>query len=250
MPESTRVFHNSGFQKAQIAFELAKEKKLANIFVVEKHPLSLRWNHWINFPLLSVMVVSGLAIYWANDAYISAAWLESIGLGGRLGLGMSWHFAFAILFALNGILYAFFLLKTRHYRYLSPDRDSFKEGLHVALHDLGLKKYRKLPEQRKYNAAQRLTYTGVFFLGVVATLSGFAIYKPLQLNWLLALCGGYEAARLEHFIAMVLFVAFFIVHIGQVIRAGWANFSSMITGFEPVVEIEREVADESESTTA
>ncbi|CAN5670469.1 cytochrome b/b6 domain-containing protein [soil metagenome] len=222
------------------------------ISVVEKHPLSLRWNHWINFPLLSIMVVSGLAIYWANDAYIPGAWLESIGLGGHLGLAMSWHFVFAIFFALNGIAYAFFLVKTRHLRYLAPDRDSFKESIRVALHDLGFKKYALLPEQRKYNAAQRLTYSAVFFLGVVATLSGFAIYKPLQLNWLLALCGGYEAARFEHFAAMILFILFFVVHIGQVVRAGWRNFSAMITGVEVVspLDIRSEAEDESKSTTA
>lgn len=245
--------HNNCRQNAKFEIESAKRSSLAKVRVVEKHPLSIRWNHWINFPLLSVMIASGLAIYWANDVYIPAAWLESIGLGAHLASGMSWHFAFAGLFALNGVAYAFFLIKTRHFRYLTPDRESFREALHVVLHDLGVKKYRQLPVQKKYNAAQRLTYTGVFFLGVIATLSGFAIYKPLQLNWLLALCGGYEAARFEHFAAMILFLGFFVVHIGQVIRAGWVNFASMVTGFEVIgnerdVEVQREVRDEIEST--
>ena len=37
--------------------------------VVEKHPLAIRWFHWVNFPVLSLMTWSGLWIYWANDVY-------------------------------------------------------------------------------------------------------------------------------------------------------------------------------------
>ena len=35
----------------------------------KKHPLAIRWFHWINFPVLTVMIWSGLLIYWANDVY-------------------------------------------------------------------------------------------------------------------------------------------------------------------------------------
>jgi thiosulfate reductase cytochrome b subunit len=65
-------------------------------------------------------------------------------------------------------------------------------------------------------------------------LTGFAIYKPVQLNWLCAMLGGYEWARAEHFIITILFCLFFLVHIVQVILAGWNNFRGMITGFEVV----------------
>ncbi len=33
---------------------------------------------------------------------------------------------------------------------------------------------------------------------------------------------------------MILFVLFFVVHVIQVLLAGWNNFRSMITGFEVV----------------
>jgi thiosulfate reductase cytochrome b subunit len=209
------------------------------IKVVHKHPLPLRWNHWINFPLLTLMVISGLAIYWANPAYISADWLEKIGLGRRLATGLAWHFALAFVFILNGLLYFIFLLKTGHIRYLFPDRNSFKEALVVALHDFGFKKW-ALPAQVKYNAAQRVTYSGVFILGLLGAATGLAIYKPWQLNWLLSILGGYEAARLEHFIVMILFVLFFITHIIQVVRAGWNNFRAMISGVEVKTEEKHE----------
>jgi len=35
----------------------------------EKHKFATRWFHWINFPILSAMIFSGLLIYWANDIY-------------------------------------------------------------------------------------------------------------------------------------------------------------------------------------
>jgi hypothetical protein len=38
----------------------------------QKHPLAIRWFHWVNFPLLFLMIWSGLMIYWANDSIASA----------------------------------------------------------------------------------------------------------------------------------------------------------------------------------
>jgi thiosulfate reductase cytochrome b subunit len=217
-----------------------------NKVIVKKHPLSLRWNHWLNFPLLTLLTLSGLAIYWAYPAFfIPREWLKEIGLDHKLALGLGWHFALGLFFVFNGIFYSIFLLSTGHYRYLIPDLDSFKEAGAVILHDMGFKKI-PLPQQQKYNAAQRLSYSFVFVLGVMASATGLAIYKPAQLNFLLALLGGYKAARLEHFIIMILFLLFFVVHLLQVARAGWNNFRAMITGFE----IKAEVPSESESSSS
>ncbi|HEX7926499.1 MAG TPA: cytochrome b/b6 domain-containing protein, partial [bacterium] len=90
----------------------------------------------------------------------------------------------------------------------------------------------ELPPQGKFNAAQRIAYSAILAMGVVAVASGLAIYKPIQLGPLRALFGGYEGARLVHFLMAVGFVAFFLVHIAQVIRAGWNNFQAMVTGWE------------------
>jgi thiosulfate reductase cytochrome b subunit len=70
------------------------------------------------------------------------------------------------------------------------------------------------------------------FLGFASLLTGLAIYKPVQLNWLANLLGGYEAARFQHFLITVAFVGFFFIHIAQVIRAGWNGFAAMVTGLE------------------
>ena len=90
-------------------------------------------------------------------------------------------------------------------------------------------------------------------MGIGSLLTGLAIYKPVQLYWLCAMLGGYEWARAEHFILTILFSLFFVVHIIQVIFAGWNNFAGMIRGFEtkkiePVIEAEPE-APNSETET-
>jgi thiosulfate reductase cytochrome b subunit len=71
-------------------------------------------------------------------------------------------------------------------------------------------------------------------MGGCSLITGLAIYKPAQLHWLTAAVGGYEWARFEHFWLTMGYVGFFAIHIGQVIRAGWANFRSMVTGYDLV----------------
>ncbi len=69
-------------------------------------------------------------------------------------------------------------------------------------------------------------------MGAGSLLTGLAIYKPTQTHWLTTLCGGYEMARWLHFWLMMAFCGFFLVHVLQVILAGWNNFRSMISGYE------------------
>jgi thiosulfate reductase cytochrome b subunit len=215
---------------------------MANKKIIEKHPLAIRWLHWINFPVLGIMVWSGLLIYWANDVYrigwgdttilkfFPDSFNKALNLPYRLAEGMSFHFLFMWIFAINGIIYFFYLLFSKEYKLIFPNKKSLKEAWLVLLHDLHIKK--GLPPQKKYNAAQRIAYTGVIILGFFMLLTGLAIYKPVQFNLLCTVLGGYEWARAEHFIITILFCLFFLVHIIQVIIAGWNNFRGMVTGFE------------------
>ena len=198
--------------------------------------------HWVNFPLLTIMIWSGLRIYWANDVYdlsigswtfyefFPDGFYEPLGLNRKLAKGMAWHFTFGWLFAINGVLYGLYTLVTGEWRHLVPDRRSIKESFLVLAHDLYLRK--EAPPQGRYNAAQRLSYTGILILGAFAVLTGVAIYKPNQANLLTTIFGGYESARAIHFIITMAFIAFFVIHILQVIKAGWGNFFSMVTGYE------------------
>ncbi len=214
--------------------------------IIQKHPLAIRWLHWINFPLLTIMIWSGILIYWGNDVY-RLGWgdktilkffpdsiYKALHIPFRLAEGMSLHFFFMWFFAINGIIYFFYLLFSKEWKLIFPNKQSLKEAWLVILHDLHIKK--GLPPQKKYNAAQRIAYTGIIVLGFGIIVTGLAIYKPVQLHWLCYILGGYEWARIEHFIITILFCLFFLIHILQVILAGWKNFSSMITGFEIVKE--------------
>lgn len=210
--------------------------------IVKKHPLAIRWFHWVNFPILVVMIWSGLLIYWANDIYkigfgsttllkfFPNSFYKALNLKFRLAEGMAFHFVFMWIFFINGFLYVLYTLLSGQWRYLLPNKNSFKEAWQVLLHDLHLRK--STPLVKKYNGAQRIAYTAIIIMGLGSIITGLAIYKPVQLGWLLWLCGGYEAARIEHFILTIGYVLFFVIHLFQVIRAGWNNFRAMITGFE------------------
>ena len=207
-----------------------------------KHRLATRWFHWVNFPLLALMIWSGLWVYWANDIYrigigshtlfnfFPEKFYKAFGVEGHLAEGMAWHFFFMWLFVLNGFLYVAYTVLSGEWRYLVPNRQSFREAVLVALHDLHLWKG-DLP-QRKFNGAQQIAYTGVILMGFGSVATGLAIYKPVQFAWLDGLLGGYMAARFEHFLLALGYVGFFMIHIAQVIRAGWNNFRAMVSGYE------------------
>lgn len=223
----------------------------------KKHPLAIRWFHWINFPVLFIMIWSGILIYWANDIYevrigshtlfhFFPQWFYSkFSWESRLAEGMAWHFFFMWVFMLNGLLYVIYTAFSGEWRYLLPNRESAKEAIQVVLHDLHLRK-EPLPK-RKFNGAQQIAYTGVVLMGFGSLVTGLAIYKPVQFGWISAILNGglfgitgYTAARFVHFWLTMGYCAFFSVHIIQVIRAGWNNFRAMITGYEIVVEPTRE----------
>ncbi|MFN0138713.1 MAG: cytochrome b/b6 domain-containing protein [Pyrinomonadaceae bacterium] len=221
-----------------------------------KHSLATRWMHWINFPLLAMMIWSGLLIYWANPVYgirlfgyeqfsFFPAWFnEALGIPYRLAEGLQLHFFFMWLFAANGVIYVIYTIASGEWRAIVPVPSSLKRAARVALYDAHIVKQK--PAQGKYNDAQRIAYTSVIVMGAGSVLTGLAIYKPLQLAWLTALFGGYQWARWLHFWLTIMFVLFFVVHIVQVAIAGWRNFQSMITGHE-VVETDPTVIAEVKS---
>ena len=206
------------------------EPDVPQMKLVKKHPLAIRWMHWINFPVIMIMIWSGVLILWANDVYPTEAFAlkvpnrislsrkgvtavyptkeaedypvpakerYDIPLGFRLAEGQAWHFTLAWFFTLNGVAYVLYLLISGEWKHLLPRKESFGEAFKVVFHDLGL--YRKPLPPGKVNHAQRIAYTSVVAMGAGMVLTGLAIYKPAQLTGLANLLGGYQAARLEHF---------------------------------------------------
>jgi thiosulfate reductase cytochrome b subunit len=211
--------------------------------------------HWLNFPLLALMIWSGLMIYWADSdaSFLYPHRVYRVGIGGwtlfrlfpdgfyqRLGLtfslakGLSWHFFLMWFFMLNGVAYVIYTAVSGAWRDLLPGRGALRDAWHVVLHDLHLR--REMPTQGKYNAAQQIAYTLIVLAGGGSVITGLAIYKPVQLHWLTTLLGGYEMARWLHFWLTMGYVVFFVIHVVQVALAGWNNFRAMIAGFELVRE--------------
>lgn len=238
--------------------EAATPAEPAQRVAVLKHRRGSRWMHWINFPLLLIMIYSGLRIYKAEDVYafglfgwewfkwfpetrygigignwewFSFQFYDSLQLNRRLARGLAFHFNFAWLFTLNGLAFAIYTWRTGEWRELIPSRKHLKNVVLVVLHDLHLRKEAP-PNRGRYNEAQRVTYSLVLFLGFMAIWSGFAIFKPTQLSVLTWTLGGYTSARVIHFTVTILFVLFFFIHILQVARSGFRNFMSMVTGYE------------------
>jgi thiosulfate reductase cytochrome b subunit len=188
------------------------------------------------------MIWSGLLIYWSYDIYriglgqitlfhfFPDGIYSALKLDHRLAFGMALHFTFMWLFALNGLLYVLYTIVSGEWRELVPNVRSFREAIQVTLYDFGLAK--TLPPQGKYNAAQKIAYSAIIAMGCASILTGLAIYRPVQLSWLTSLLGGYQMARFEHFWLTMGYLGFFVIHIAQVIRAGWRNFQSIVTGVD------------------
>jgi thiosulfate reductase cytochrome b subunit len=173
------------------------------------HPLWVRVTHWINAVAIFVMVTSGWEIYNASPLF-GFTFPRTITIGGWLAGALLWHFAAMWLLVINGIIYvALGIVTGRFRRKLLPIRPrevvgDLKSALQGRLaHD----------DLSVYNAVQRLLYLGVILAGIVIVLSGLSIWKPVQMQELTALFGGYDAARYVHFFAMASIVGFVVVHV-------------------------------------
>lgn len=173
------------------------------------HPRWVRITHWINAIATFVMVGSGWEIYNASPLF-PFMFPKSITLGGWLAGALLWHFAAMWVLAINGLIYVVLGLVTgRFRRKLWPIRAS--EVMADAKAALTFQLSHQDPTI--YNAVQRLLYLGVILAGVVVVLSGLALWKPIQLQELATVFGGYEGARYVHFFAMAAIVGFLVLHV-------------------------------------
>jgi thiosulfate reductase cytochrome b subunit len=193
---------------------------------VRVHPLVVRITHWINALAVLVMVASGWRIYNASPLFESFTFPDALTLGGWLAGALQWHFAAMWLLALNGIIYLFYGIVSGHFR-----RKLLPISPRAVIHDISQALRGRLAHEdlSVYNAAQRAAYLALIVSFIVLILSGLAIWKPVQLQELAALMGGYEGARLLHFFAMSLVVFIVVVHVLMVALVP-RTFPTMITG--------------------
>ena len=172
-------------------------------------PAWVRIMHWINAVAVILMIMSGWQVYNASPLF-DFRFSSSITLGGWLGGALLWHFAAMWLLMVNGLVYLTLGFATgRFAKKLLPISPAgvisdTKAALTGKLsHD----------DLTRYNYVQKLLYAGIIVVGVVIVLSGLSIWKPVQLQYLTALFGGYDVARYVHFICMASIVAFLVIHV-------------------------------------
>ena len=173
-------------------------------------PAWVRVMHWINALAIILMIMSGWQIYNASPLFTSLRFSHSITLGGWLGGALLWHFAAMWLLTINGLVYVIVGFATGRFKSkLLP----ITPGGVISDTKAALTGKLSHDDLSKYNQVQKLLYAGIIIVGVVIVLSGLSIWKPVQLQWLTALFGGYDVARYVHFFCMSAIVAFLVIHI-------------------------------------
>jgi thiosulfate reductase cytochrome b subunit len=193
------------------------------------HPLVVRITHWLNVLAVLVLVLSGWRIYNAAPVFEWFRFPAGLTLGGWLAGALQWHFAAMWLLGLNGLVYLAYGITSGHFR-----RKLLPISPRAVLHDVGQALRGRLQHEdlSVYNAAQRAAYLALIAALVLIVLSGLAIWKPVQLQELTALMGGYEGARVVHFVCMAAIVLIVVVHVVMVALVP-RTLPTMITGRAP-----------------
>ncbi|OZI38506.1 thioredoxin reductase [Bordetella genomosp. 10] len=192
------------------------------------HTLPVRLTHWVNVYAMGCMFMSGWGIYNASPIF-PFTFPEWATLGGWLGAATIWHFAVMWLLVGNGLLYLLTGALDGHLR-----RDLFSVRAADVRRDVAAALRLRLGHRAgHYNAVQKAMYLGVLLLGLLLVLSGLAIWKPVQLQALTTLFGGFAAARVVHFLAMAGVALFVIVHVLMVLLVP-RTLPPMITGRAPL----------------
>jgi thiosulfate reductase cytochrome b subunit len=206
--------------------------------VVTIHPPIVRVAHWLNVAAIFMMVGSGWRIYNNVPIFHWLMFPEWFTLGGDPEItyhhngdtgfsnALLWHFAAMWLLVVNGVIYVTYgILGGRFRRKLLPlsPRAVFNDAVAALTfkldhHDISI-----------YNAVQKLLYLGVLCVLALVVVSGIAIWKPVQFHWLTALLGGFQGARLVHFLCMSAIVGFVVIHVALALLVP-STLRAMVTG--------------------
>lgn len=148
--------------------------------------------------------------------------------------GRQWHFFFAWLLVINGLVYVLYALISGHLRRdLAPTGRDWR-GIGQSVLDHLRFRHPHGEDARRYNILQKLAYLAVVFgLIPLIVLGGWAMSPWLNSLWpgWVDMFGGRQSARAVHFIVAWLLVAFAAVHVFEVLISGvWNQLRSMVTG--------------------
>lgn len=221
-------------------------------------PLGVRLTHWFNVLFLTLLVRSGLAIlsahpklYWNGDSRPGSEWLRftrkelptdrlwcssdeearwpswlSLPGGEALGLGRYWHFTSAICWTVTGLIYVLLLFISPQWQRLVPT--SWKV-VPDAFQDLWMYLTLRTPPPgtpygpSPFNPLQQLAYFGlVFIVTPLQILTGLAQSPSLlaRFPWYGRLFGNRQGARSLHFLGLVAFASFLVIHLTMVVWHG------------------------------
>lgn len=227
-----------------------------------------RYCHFFNFVFLTMLIRSGLSIlvdhprlYFNNDCTPGSEWMRftpvkvpsdrlwtakdddryisplvaTPGYRHTVGIARCWHFLNVYGFILTGVFYLVMLFDTEQWKRLVPTSphilpQAWNTWVYYATFHLP-------PEPNGffgYNALQQISYFVVIFaLGPLAILSGIAM-SPAVVNrfpWYARLFGGRQGGRSVHFLTMVSFAGFIVVHVILVVLTGFArNMNHIVLG--------------------
>jgi len=182
--------------------------------------------HWLNALAIVILILSGWKIY--NDEVLFG-WLhfpEWMTMGGEAQGGLQWHFFAMWLLMANGLCYLVYGIWTGRFRrqlFPIPPREvlsNIRDALAFRLSHQNI---------TRYNAVQKLLYAGIIAVVVVQVLSGWAVWKPVQLSELAAVFGSFQGSRLVHFMGMAAIVAFLVVHVALALVVP-KTIVAMVTG--------------------
>lgn len=233
---------------------------------VKGFPLWLILCHWINFFFLTILIRSGLSIlfdhprlYFNEGCKPGTEWLKFtpvkvtsdklwtakddaryltplIGLPGyrhTVGIARGWHFIHVPFFVLNGIVFIILLFTTDQWLRIVPTSwqiipDAWNVFVHYATFNM--------PTEPNgfyyYNALQQLAYFAVIFiLAPLAMLTGLSMSPAIEnrFHWLPKLFGNRQGARSVHFLVMIAYTIFIIIHVALVIATGVIRNMNHIT---------------------
>ena len=234
-------------------------------------PAWLRLTHYINFLFLVLLARSGLSIlmdhprlYWSDqctpgtewmrftpiaevptngvwtakeDARYISPWLALPGYRHTIGMARHWHLLCALFWFLNGLVFLALLFGTDQWRRLVPvSWQIVPNAWAVFVHDVTFHRPIKPDGFDGYNALQQLSYfMVVFVMAPLSALTGWAMSPAIdsRFPWYPKVFGGRQSARSIHFLLLVGYVGFLIMHVTMVVVTGLArNMNSIVMGTE------------------
>lgn len=209
-------------------------------------PLWLRANHYLNLLFLSLLIRSGLQIladkpklFWNDSCKAGTEWLtfnkkadskavnSVVALPGgnsqfSLELGRTWHALSVLFWVGNGICYVVLLALTNEWHRLVPNSFAvFPQAVAVLFQYLTFSPP-ATSVTGHYNALQQLTYFALIFIcAPLSIVTGAAISpKIASLHpWYPGLFGGRQAARSLHYLLLVFYLLFTMVHVSLVVSS-------------------------------